>query len=141
MTKDFKISDIEKAMIVAVGEGPTSLNVKHMSIILRTMSEKDSITELPNGKMECSWGGTIWFKDKKVHRDNGPAIEFPDGSWTHYANGRASREDGPAHFCAITKSISWCLGGKTYSFDTWCKVLRLSNEDILKLRLRWAEYL
>lgn len=138
MTKDFKLSDIEKAMIEAVGNGPTSLSVKHMSMILGTMSEN---SKLPNGKMECSWGGTIWFKDKKVHRDNGPAMEFPDGSWTYYSNGRASREDGPAHFCAIAKSIDWCLSGKTYSFDTWCEILRLSNEEKLKLRLRWAEYI
>ncbi len=32
----------------------------------------------------------------KLHRENGPAIEYPDGSYHWYKNGKCHREDGPA---------------------------------------------
>jgi hypothetical protein len=36
------------------------------------------------------------FKDGKLHRDDGPAIERKDGYKAWYADGRRHRESGPA---------------------------------------------
>jgi len=41
--------------------------------------------------------GTIeYFKNGKYHRENGPAIIWPNGDKEWYLNGRCHREDGPA---------------------------------------------
>ena len=37
-----------------------------------------------------------WFKDGLLHREDGPAIEFPDGCKYWIVNGAYHREDGPA---------------------------------------------
>ena len=42
-------------------------------------------------------GDTIWYKDDKIHRDNGPAYISPRiGYKGWYKNGKRHREDGPA---------------------------------------------
>lgn len=41
--------------------------------------------------------GTIqFFKDGKLHRDNGPAVIAPDGTLVWWHEGNPHREDGPA---------------------------------------------
>jgi hypothetical protein len=43
--------------------------------------------------------GTFYFSDKKMtklHREDGPAIERPNGTKSWYLNGKLHREDGPA---------------------------------------------
>lgn len=41
--------------------------------------------------------GTItWWLNDKLHREDGPAIEYIDGSKGWYKNGLCHREDGPA---------------------------------------------
>lgn len=39
---------------------------------------------------------TVYVEDKKVHRDDGPAIEYADGSKQWFKNGEIHRLDGPA---------------------------------------------
>ena len=45
------------------------------------------------------FGNTRWCKDAKcevLHRENGPAVEYADGSKIWYQNGQLHRTDGPA---------------------------------------------
>jgi hypothetical protein len=37
-----------------------------------------------------------WYLNGELHRENGPAVEFSDGSKFWYFNGQYHREDGPA---------------------------------------------
>jgi hypothetical protein len=37
-----------------------------------------------------------WCIDGKLHREDGPAIEWADGTKSWYLNGDRHREDGPA---------------------------------------------
>jgi hypothetical protein len=55
-------------------------------------------------------------KDGELHRPNGPAIEYPDGSKWWYRNGQLHREDGPAVDLAL--GIRW-----------WCRDGKLDRED------------
>lgn len=55
--------------------------------------------EYPNGE---KW----WFQFGKQHREDGPAIERVDGTKSWYRNGLCHREDGPA--------IEWADGRKEY---------------------------
>ena len=41
-------------------------------------------------------GYVMWFMDGKLHREDGPAIEWAGGDREWYLNGKRHREDGPA---------------------------------------------
>jgi hypothetical protein len=51
--------------------------------------------------VEVNDKGTFWCTDsgaeRKLHRVNGPAIEWADGGRAWYQNGKLHRLDGPAH--------------------------------------------
>lgn len=49
---------------------------------------------------------TYWYKEgtRTLHREDGPAVEYDDGSKYWYLNGKRHREDGPA--------IVWADGTK-----------------------------
>jgi len=54
-------------------------------------------------------GNTYYHADKEMttlHRVDGPAIEYDDGSREWYLNGKLHREDGPA--------IEWADGSKEW---------------------------
>lgn len=41
-------------------------------------------------------GTKYWYHNGKLHREDGPAIEYPDGSKFWYNNDKLHRDDGPA---------------------------------------------
>ena len=41
-------------------------------------------------------GTKEWYVNGKLHREDGPAIEWSDGKKMWYLNGKLHREDGPA---------------------------------------------
>ena len=45
---------------------------------------------------EITQGKKIWYRNGKLHREDGPAIECLDGSKFWYLNDQRHREDGPA---------------------------------------------
>ena len=64
-------------------------------------------------------GTKHYFKDKEMsilHREDGPAIEYPDGSKEWYVNNRLHREDGPA-VESPDGSKSWFVHGKRHRID------------------------
>ena len=58
-------------------------------------------------------GKNFWFKEntKILHRENGPAVEWPDGSKQWFKNGLEHRENGPAEEWA-TGVKNWWLDGR-----------------------------
>ena len=59
-------------------------------------------------------GGEEWYLNDKLHREDGPACEWADGSKLWYLNGKLHREDGPAVESA-DGSKYWHLNGKELS--------------------------
>ena len=63
--------------------------------------------------------GTFYYSDKKMtmrHREDGPAVEYPDGTKYWYLNGKPHREDGPAvEYANGTKY--WYLNGQLHRED------------------------
>ena len=49
-----------------------------------------------NGLTVNTFGTKKWYKNGKLHREDGPAIERADGYKKWYKNGKLHREDGPA---------------------------------------------
>jgi len=48
-------------------------------------------------EIDKDYFGTIYYiLDGKLHREDGPAMVFADGSKLWYRNGELHREDGPA---------------------------------------------
>ena len=58
----------------------------------------------PNGDKE-------WFLNGKLHREDGPAVEYADGHKSWYLNDKRHREDGPA--------IEWADGDKFWCSKSW----------------------
>ena len=50
------------------------------------------------------YGTKHWYINGKLHREDGPAIEWADGAKSWYINGKCHREDGPA--------VEWANGTK-----------------------------
>ena len=63
-------------------------------------------------------GNKYWYKDGKLHREDGPAVIFKNGDQQWYKEGRLHREDGPA------------VGPNYYLIHGRCKTQKV---------LEWAE--
>ena len=62
-------------------------------------------------------GSKEWYLNGKFHREDGPAIEWSNGSKQWYLNGKLHREDGPA--CEWSGgSKSWYLNDKEVNPET-----------------------
>ena len=61
-------------------------------------------------------GSKIWMLNGKRHREDGPAVKYPDGNKAWYLHGKYHREDGPAIEWA-NGNKSWWLHGKLHRED------------------------
>ena len=72
------------------------------------------MTDIRKSKVTVGLDGSkIWFVDGKVHRIDGPAIEYLDGSKSWYVDGKLHRIDGPAIEYANGKK-EWFIFGEEY---------------------------
>jgi len=77
-------------------------------------------------------GNIVWFaKNGVIHREGGPAIEYPNGDCSWYFNGVPHREDGPAMDNKFEKF--WFWHGKYFKN---CKSQE-EFERLLKLKAFW----
>lgn len=61
------------------------------------------------------YGNKFYYKDKEMtilHREDGPAVEWPNGEKAWYINGKLHREDGPAMESSSGFYDSWYINGK-----------------------------
>ena len=58
------------------------------------------------------YGDKYYYINNLLHREDGPAVEFIDGSKFWYVNNRLHREDGPA--------IEYSNGGKGWFLNHKC---------------------
>jgi hypothetical protein len=66
--------------------------------------------------IEYASGTKIWYLNGKYHREDGPAIEWASGNKKWFLNGKLHREDGPAvEDTSGTKK--WYLNGKLHRED------------------------
>jgi hypothetical protein len=75
-----------------------------------------------------SLGDKTWWLNGRLHRVDGPAIEFGDGTKSWFWHGRYHRVDGPAvEF--ISGGKQWWLDNNIYTFDDWFEVNNLISEE------------
>ena len=76
---------------------------------------------------------TLWLSrseyiNGKIHRTDGPAIEWNDGGIEWWINGKRHREDGPA--CEyISGDKYWYLNGINYTEQEF-------HQEVIKLKLK-----
>jgi hypothetical protein len=71
---------------------------------------------LPKDGLNVDEHGVKYFLDGKLHREDGPAIEYNDGTKWWYLNGKVYREDGPAHECS-SGTKRWFQNGVLHRED------------------------
>jgi len=78
-------------------------------------------------------GTKYWFLNGKLHRKDGPAMEWPDGTAYWYLNGKFHRESGPA-INIPDGSKYWYLNGKHYIEPDFYRELhkrgKISREEL-----------
>jgi hypothetical protein len=90
-----------------------------------------------NGKYlhQATNGDLYWFKEGHynsfLHREDGPAIEYFNGSKTWYLNGKLHRLDGPAVEAANGDKY-WWINGQNIP----CKTQK-EFEQLMRLRAFW----
>ena len=87
-----------------------------------------------NGTITYEFNGTKqWYRDGKLHREDGPAIEYADGGKAWCKNGEYHREDGPA-IESVNGHKAWYLNDKLYSEEEFNEKIKnkQNNSDILK---------
>ena len=88
-------------------------------------------------QVEVNEIGTFWQLNGKVHREDGPAVEYANGSKEWYRNGKYHREDGPAIEWA-DGSKYWWLNGKQYTEEEFNRAIKndvpeYTMEEAIKL--------
>jgi hypothetical protein len=64
-------------------------------------------------------GTREWYRNDQLHREDGPAVVFPDGRKYWYRNDRRHREDGPA--IIYPNGRKWYLHGEQLSEEEFLR--------------------
>lgn len=88
------------------------------------------------------FGNTFWHNEKnELHREDGPAIEWYDGSKIYMVNGKTHKEDGPAVIWANGNKEYWLNGIRYYTEkDFLKKILEDKINSFKNNNLRWKKY-
>jgi hypothetical protein len=87
--------------------------------------------------VEYTDGTKYWCLNGEFHRTDGPAIEFAGGGKYWYFDGKRHRIDGPAiEFASGHKE--WHINGTEYSFDEFIIKANWTTEQIAIWKLKYA---
>ncbi len=91
-----------------------------------------------------NFGIKRWYLGALYHREDGPAVEFPDGHKEWAINGELHRLDGPAIEYS-DGSYEWWINDTniTEEINRWAKendidLDNLTTEDIALIKLFWG---
>ena len=92
--------------------------------VIKTVKSNGTITYKLNNKLHREDGPAIeylngdkeWWINGNLHREDGPAIEWYDGDEFWYKNGKSHREDGPA-IEYLNGIKEWWLNDKCYGIN------------------------
>ena len=81
------------------------------------------------------YGNKEWSdSDGKYHREDGPAIEYLDGSKSWYKHGKYHREDGPAYEGSSGYKAYWLEDIHYTEKEYWGKIKELKKCKLFKLK-------
>jgi hypothetical protein len=70
-----------------------------------------------NGLLTLLNGTKYWYRNDKLHREEGPAVEYPNGNKYWYYNGYLHRENGPAVEGSCGEYKEWRHHGYMHRLD------------------------
>ena len=78
----------------------------------------------------CEWndGTKHWYQNGKLHRTDGPAVEWNHGTKMWYINGQLHREDGPA-IEDINEYKSWWLNNEKLTEQEFNEMIKKINDN------------
>ncbi|CAB4196751.1 hypothetical protein UFOVP1290_271 [uncultured Caudovirales phage] len=86
---------------------------------------------MKNGLHIAPYGNKYWYLEGELHREDGPAVEYPDGTKEWWLEGKLHREDGPAvEYPDGTKE--WYLNYKNIKCHS-----QEEFEKLMKLKAFW----
>lgn len=95
------------------------------------------------GILEYHDGSKYWYKNRKFHREDGPAVEHLDGYKEWWIEGSRHRTDGPAvEYSNGYKE--WWVEGKNYSKEIIQILTKTSiflGKEKGKYNLEWSRFL
>jgi hypothetical protein len=77
-------------------DDPTALLTVTMDGVKEWRNKNRQLHRYDGPAVEYPNGTKIWYRYSKVHRDDGPAMEWADGTKAWYRKGDRHRDDGPA---------------------------------------------
>ena len=78
------------------------------------------------------------YLNGKLHRTDGPAVEYADGSKEWWLDGKKNRLDGPAIDHANGRKEWWIAGQRLLEeqFDTFCRKIEIKEKKALHKKLK-----
>ena len=76
----------------------------------RYYNSADQLHRVEGPAVEYTDGTKVWLINGRRQREDGPALIMSDGTQMWFRNGSAHRIDGPAVICA-NGNVSWYLSG------------------------------
>ncbi|MDP2696414.1 MAG: hypothetical protein Q8O87_04190 [bacterium] len=104
-----------------------------------SLTEEEFNLQMRSKPIRTEHGNRVeWRLDGERHRDDGPAVEWSNGTKSWYINGKCHREDGPA-VEGFAGDKWWYLNGKRLSEEKFniqmkSKPIRTKHED----RVEWT---
>lgn len=84
-------------------------------------------------------GSEQWYFNGACHRIGAPAYHDPKtGAEMWYVDGKLHRLDGPAQIWPYHVEIEWHIKGEQYTFEEWCSVLHKTDEEITMIKLQYG---
>ncbi len=96
------------------------------------------------GIIEYEIGTKIWYKEGKLHREDGPAIEVWDGTKEWWADGKCHRIDGPAIERTNGTKEWWVEDIRCFDlidFDFYTKYAAYMGLEKGKYGIEWVKFL
>ncbi len=106
----------------------------------------NSSAEIPKnytGVIEFYNGTKAWYKESKLHREDGPAVEHSDGDRYWYIEDKLHREDGPA-IEMLNGSKLWYIDNVYLSYrnlEHWLNTGIFLGKEKGKYDLDWIRFL
>ena len=82
----------------------------------RYYNAEDQLHREDGPAVEWNNGSKEWWLNDKLHREDGPAVEYSYGHKSWYLNGKRHREDGPAVEWSNGDEY-WLINGKLHRED------------------------
>lgn len=115
---------VKKLKKFIIDNSPTNKEIIEFINTPTVISSKNSTVYKLDGKLhridgpaiEWSNGDRFWFIKGRRHRTDGPAVEYANGTKEWYKRGKLHRTNGPAKECADGTKM-WYINGKLHRED------------------------